>query len=142
MVFPKPGHSLEPEQGALVLPNKPSIALLPFANLCSEPGQEYFVDGMVEEIVRALSCIDKLFVIAANSSFEYRNSSAKPGQTGRQLGVRYLLEGSVEEQEILSVFPDSSSTLLRERTFGLMSSRGSCRKYSIFRTKWRPAWRA
>jgi TolB-like protein/Tfp pilus assembly protein PilF len=77
------------------LPDKPSIAVLPFSNLSDNPGQEYFVDGMVEEIITALSRISWLFVIARNSSFTYKNHDLEAKQIGRELGVRYLLGGSV-----------------------------------------------
>jgi adenylate cyclase len=79
----------------LSLPDKPSIAVLPFANMSGDPEQEYFADGMVEEIVTALSRIRWLFVIARNSSFTYKGQSVDVKQVGRELGVRYVLEGSV-----------------------------------------------
>ena len=79
------------------LPDKPSIAVLPFQNMSGDPEQEYFADGMVEEIITALSRIRWLFVIARNSSFTYKGKSADVKQVGRQLGVRYLLEGSVRK---------------------------------------------
>jgi adenylate cyclase len=82
---------------ALPLPEKPSIAVLPFANLSDDPGQEYFVDGMVEEIITALSRIRWLFVIVRNSSFSYKGQSPDVRQVGRELGVRYVLEGSVRK---------------------------------------------
>jgi adenylate cyclase len=72
---------------------KPSIAVLPFANLSGDPEQEYFADGMVEEIITALSRIRWLFVIARNSSFSYKGQSPGVKQVGRELGVRYVLEG-------------------------------------------------
>jgi adenylate cyclase len=80
---------------SLSLPNKPSIAVLPFQNLSGDAQQEYFADGMVEEIVTALSRIRWLFVIARNSSFIYRGRAIDIKQVGRELGVRYVLEGSV-----------------------------------------------
>jgi adenylate cyclase len=82
---------------ALPLPNKPSIAVLPFANLSGDPEQEYFADGMVEEIITALSRIRWLFVIARNSSFTYKSQAIDVKQIGRELGVRYVLEGSVRK---------------------------------------------
>ena len=85
---------LEP---ALPLPDKPSIAVLPFANLSSDPEQEYFADGMVEEIITALSRIRWLFVIARNSSFTYKGQAIDVKRVGRELGVRYVLEGSVRK---------------------------------------------
>ena len=82
---------------ALALPDKPSIAVLPFANMSGDPEQEYFVDGMVEEIITALSRIRWLFVIARNSSFSYKGQAVDVKQVGRELGVRYVLEGSVRK---------------------------------------------
>jgi TolB-like protein len=82
---------------ALPLPDRPSIAVLPFANMSGDPEQEYFVDGMVEEIIAALSRIRWLFVIARNSSFTYKRQAVDVKQVGRELGVRYVLEGSVRK---------------------------------------------
>jgi adenylate cyclase len=79
----------------LPLPDKPSIAVLPFANMSGDPEQEYFTDGMVEDIITALSRIRWLFVIARNSSFTYKGQAVDVKQVGRELGVRYVLEGSV-----------------------------------------------
>jgi len=84
-------------QPALPLPDKPSIAVLPFQNMSGDPEQEYFVDGMVEEIITALSRIRWLFVIARNSSFTYKGQAVDVKQIGRELGVRYVLEGSVRK---------------------------------------------
>jgi TolB-like protein/class 3 adenylate cyclase len=81
----------------LALPDKPSIAVLPFQNMSGDPEQEYFVDGMVEEIITALSRIRWLFVIARNSSFTYKGQAVDVTQVGRELGVRYVLEGSVRK---------------------------------------------
>jgi adenylate cyclase len=82
---------------SLALPNKPSIAVLPFQNMSGDPEQEYFADGMVEEIITALSRIRWLFVIARNSSFTYKGQPIDVKQVGRELGVRYVLEGSVRK---------------------------------------------
>jgi TolB-like protein len=82
---------------SLPLPDKPSIAVLPFANMSGDPEQEYFADGMVEEIITALSRIRWLFVIARNSSFTYKGQPVDVKQVGRELGVRYVLEGSVRK---------------------------------------------
>ena len=81
----------------LSLPDKPSIAVLPFQNMSGDPDQEYFADGMVEEIITALSRIRWLFVIARNSSFTYKGQAVDVKQVGRELGVRYVLEGSVRK---------------------------------------------
>jgi TolB-like protein/class 3 adenylate cyclase len=81
----------------LPLPDKPSIAVLPFQNMSGDPEQEYFADGMVEEITTALARIRWLFVIARNSSFTYKGHAIDVKQVGRDLGVRYVLEGSVRK---------------------------------------------
>src|SRR6202041_3549419 len=81
----------------LALPDKPSIAVLPFQNMSGDPEQEYFADGMVEEIITALSRVRWLFVIARNSSFTYKGQAVDVKRVGRQLGVRYILEGSVRK---------------------------------------------
>jgi adenylate cyclase len=81
----------------LPLPDKPSIAVLPFQNMSGDPEQEYFADGIVEEIITALSCVRWLFVIARNSSFTYKGQAVDVKQVGRELGVRYVLEGSVRK---------------------------------------------
>jgi TolB-like protein len=92
-----PELAAEPGRPALALPDKPSIAVLPFANLSGDPGQEYFADGMVEEIITALSRIRWLFVLARNSSFTYKGQAIDVKRVGRELGVRYVLEGSVRK---------------------------------------------
>ena len=89
----------EPDRVAatLALPDKPSIAVLPFQNMSGDPEQEYFADGMVEEIITALSRIRWFFVIARNSTFTYKGRAVDVKQVGRELGVRYVLEGSVRK---------------------------------------------
>jgi TolB-like protein/class 3 adenylate cyclase len=79
----------------LAFPDKPSIAVLPFENMSGDPEQDYFADGMVEDIITALSRFSELFVIARNSSFTYKGRAVDVKQVGRELGVRYVLEGSV-----------------------------------------------
>ena len=81
----------------LALPDKPSIAVLPFENMSGDPEQEYFADGMVEEIITALSRFKWLFVIARNSSFTFKGQAVDIKEVGRRLGVRYVLEGSVRK---------------------------------------------
>jgi adenylate cyclase len=88
-----------PETPPLPLPDKPSIAVLPFVNMSGDPEQEYFSDGISEEIINALSKSSKLFVIARESSFSYKGKQAKVPQIARELGVRYILEGSVRKSE-------------------------------------------
>jgi TolB-like protein/class 3 adenylate cyclase/Tfp pilus assembly protein PilF len=82
---------------ALPIPDKPSIAVLPFQNMSGDPEQDYFADGMVEDIITALSRFKSLFVIARNSSFAYKGKSPDVRKVGSELGVRYLLEGSVRK---------------------------------------------
>ena len=89
--------SSEPKWTKLPLPNKPSIAVLPFSNISGDPEQEYFVDGIVEELISALSRVRSFFVIARNSSFNYKGGAVDVRAVGRELGVRYLLEGSVRK---------------------------------------------
>jgi len=91
------GNSARPSAVSLTLPDKPSIAVLPFDNLSGDPEQEYFADGVVEDITTALSRMRWLFVIARNSSFTYKGRTVDAKQIGRDLGVRYLLEGSVRK---------------------------------------------
>jgi len=91
------GAAEGPSAPALPLPDKPSIAVLPFANMSGDPEQEYFVDGTVEEIITALSRIRWLFVLARNSSFSYKGQFPDVKRVGRELGVRYVLEGSVRK---------------------------------------------
>jgi adenylate cyclase len=94
--------SFEPasvEKMAFPLPEKPSIAVLPFDNISGYPDQEYFSDGLTEEIITALSKVPQLFVIARNSSFTYKGKPVKVQQVSEELGVRYVLEGSVRKEE-------------------------------------------
>ena len=96
----KPHLSVEPLTkigGLLALPDRPSIAVLPFQNMSGDPEQEYFADGTVEDIITALSRFKSLFVIARNSSFTYKGKAVDIKQVGRELGVRYVLEGSVRK---------------------------------------------
>jgi adenylate cyclase len=93
----EPPLASESHQPNLPLPDKPSIAVLPFQNMSGDPEQEYFADGMVEEIITALSRIKWLFVIARNSSFTYKGHTVDVKQVGRELGVRYVLEGAVRK---------------------------------------------
>jgi TolB-like protein/class 3 adenylate cyclase len=89
--------ALAPNKTQLPLPEKPSIAVLPFQNMSGDPEQEYFADGMAEDIITALSRFRSLFVIARNSSFTYKGKAVDIKQVGRELGVRYVLEGSVRK---------------------------------------------
>src|SRR5262245_42846 len=91
----EPSVKLAQAQPLLALPDRPSIAVLPFANLSSHPEQEYLVDGLVDDIITGLSRFSELFVIARNSSFQYKGKPTDVRQVGRELGVRYVLQGSV-----------------------------------------------
>ena len=91
---PNPGDAPE---SAPAVPDRPSIAVLPFANMSGDPEQEYFADGMVEEITTALSRFQSLFVIARNSSFTFKGKAVDIKEVGRRLGVRYVLEGAVRK---------------------------------------------
>jgi adenylate cyclase len=86
-----------PASATLPLPDKPSIAVLPFQNMSGDPEQDYFAEGVVEEVITALSRIRWLFVIARNSSFTYKGQAVDVKRVGRELGVRYVLEGSVRK---------------------------------------------
>ena len=88
-----------PAAPALDLPDKPSIAVLPLTNMSGDPDQDYFADGIAEDVITGLSRIKWLFVIARNSSFTYKGRTVDVKQVGRELGVRYVLEGSVRRSE-------------------------------------------
>ena len=92
-----PVEKASKQQMAFPLPDKPSIAVLPFNNLSGDPAQEYFSDGITEEIITALSKVPKFFVIARNSTFTYKGKPVKVQQVSQELGVRYVLEGSVQK---------------------------------------------
>src|SRR5438552_6934313 len=87
----------KPEVPALALPDKPSVAVLPFTNMSGDPEQESVSDGIAEDVITALSHYPSLFVIARNSSFTYKGRAVDVKQVGRELGVRYVLEGSVRK---------------------------------------------
>jgi TolB-like protein len=87
-----------PQTLPLTLPDKPSVAVLPFSNLSGDPEQEYFAEGMVEDIIAGLSRIKWLFVVARNSSFGFKGMAVDAKRAGRELGVRYLLQGSVRKE--------------------------------------------
>ena len=106
----------------LPLPDKPSIAVLTFQNMSADPEQEYLSDGIVEDINTALSRFKSLFVIARNSSFTYKGKPVDVMQVGRELGVRYVLEGSVRKSGGKVRITASSSTPQPEHIFGLIGS--------------------
>jgi adenylate cyclase len=92
-----PIESASIEKTAYPIPDRPSIAVLPFTNMSGDPEQEYFSDGITEAIITALSKVEKLFVIARNSTFTYKGKPVKVQQVARDLGVQYVLEGSVQK---------------------------------------------
>ncbi len=94
---PESAVAIKPHEPGLTLPDRPSIAVLPFVNLSGDPAQDYFVDGVVEDIIVAMSRMNSLFVIARNSSFTYKGRAVDVKQVGRDLGVRYILEGSLRQ---------------------------------------------
>ncbi|HLW92573.1 MAG TPA: adenylate/guanylate cyclase domain-containing protein [Roseiarcus sp.] len=94
---PQAGAGAETSSARLALPDKPSIAVLPFQNMSGDREQDYFADGVVEDIITALSRFKNLFVIARNSSFTYKGKAVDVKEVGRELGVRYVLEGSVRK---------------------------------------------
>jgi adenylate cyclase len=93
--IPPPDAAVRPDMPALELPDKPSIAVLPFTNMSGDPEQEYFSDGVTEDIITELSKFRSLFVIARNSSFSYKGRAVKVQEVSKDLGVQYVLEGSV-----------------------------------------------
>ncbi len=96
---PPPEKGPLAEEPALKLPDKPSIAVLAFENMSGDPKQEYFSDGLTEEIINGLSKMPHLFVIARNSSFAFKGKPVSVQEVGRKLGVRYVLEGSVRKEK-------------------------------------------
>src|SRR5262249_10182152 len=96
---PQPIHaSIQPPQSPLLeLPHEPSIAVVPFVNLSGDPGQEYLSDGIADDLTTDLSRIPGLFVIARSSSFAYKGRAITAQAVGRELGVKYILEGSVRK---------------------------------------------
>jgi len=96
-VASKTVEKADPQKMAYALPDKPSIAVLPFMNMSDDKEQEYFADGLAEEIINALSKVDQIFVIARNSTFYYKGKPVRVQQVAEDLGVRYVLEGSVRK---------------------------------------------
>ena len=120
----------------LELPDKPSIAVLPFQNMSGDPEQEFFADGMAEEIITALSHCRWFFVIARNSSFTYKDHAVDVIKVGRELGVKYLLEGSVRRAgNRVACGPPSSSMLRPAAISGPSVTTGNSMTYSPCKTK-------
>ena len=128
-----PGPSETRPSPALTLPDKPSIAVLPFQNLSGDPEQEYFADGVVEDIITALSRMRWLFVIARNSSFTYKGRAVDVKQAGRELGVRYILKAECARRRTGCASRRSSSMPRRARTSGQTASTERSRTFSICR---------
>jgi adenylate cyclase len=116
------------------LPEKPSIAVLPFENMSGDPEQDYFADGMVEDIITALSHFRNLFVIARNSSFTYKGRAVDIKQVGRELGVRYVLEGSVRKAGNRVRITGQLIDALTGATSGQTGRTATSRTFSTFRT--------
>lgn len=114
---------------------RPSIAVLPFANMSGDPEQEYFADGVVEEIITALSRMRWLSVIARNSSFTYKGKNVDVKQIGRELKVRYVLEGSVRKSGVASASLANLSIPLQEHIFGPTGSTAGSKIFSTCRIR-------
>jgi adenylate cyclase len=125
--------SLQKSSIQLALPDKPSIAVLAFQNMSGDPEQEYFADGVVEDIITALSRFNNLFVIARNSSFTYKGRAVDVKQIGRELGVRYVLEGSVRKADNKYALQRNSSTPRAVRICGQNALMDRCPTFSICR---------
>ena len=121
----------------LPLPDKSSIAVLPFANMSGDPEQEYFANGMVEEIITALSRIRWLFVIARNSSFTHKGRASDVKEVGCELGVRYVLKARSANRDSAYASLRSSLTRLPPPIYGPTDSTAPLTMSSSFRTKWR-----
>ena len=135
---PTPAAS-ENSAAPLPLPDRPSIAVLPFQNMSGDPEQEYFADGVVEDITTAIACLRWLFVIARNSSFTYKGKSVDVKQVGRELGVRYVLEGGVRKAATACASPASLSTRRPVHISGPTASTARSTTFSNCRTRWRRA---
>ena len=133
-----------PEKPApqLTLPDRPSIAVLAFQNMSGDPEQEYFADGMVEDIIAGLSRIKWLFVIARNSSFVYKGKAVDVRQVGRELGVRYVLEGSLRKAGTACASPPSCSRPKPGRISGPTDTKESLRTFSTCKIRSPKKWSA
>ena len=141
----KPASQAEPTtpdkpSAGLALLDKPSIAVLPFQNMSGDPEQEYFADGMVEEIITGLSRIKWLFVIARNSSFVYKGKAVHVRQVGRELGVRYVLEGPFARQGTACASPPSCSNPKPGHIFGPTDITENWRTFSTCRIRSPKKW--
>jgi hypothetical protein len=125
---PSPVKRASLERMAFPLPDKPSIAVLPFVNMSKDPEQEFFSDGLTEEIITTLSKSPHLFVIAHSSTYKYKNKPVEPRQVSEELGVRYVLEGASADPEKGSVSRPSSLTRSTVIISGLNDLIGKRRK--------------
>src|SRR5262244_3069986 len=119
----------------LPLPDKPSIAVLPFQNMSGDPEQEYFTDGITEDIITELSRFRSLLVIARNSSFSYKGKSPNIQQVAKELGVTYVVEGSVRKAAATSASLPSSSTQRTVRTSGLSGMTKVLKTFLLSKTR-------
>ena len=133
--MPRAGAGDSLARPALTLPDKPSIAILPFTNLSSDPEQEYFADGMVEDIITALSRFKALFVIARNSSFTYKGRAVDVKQVGRELGCAMYWRGAFARRQTGCASRDSSSIPPRAHIFGQTGLMVGSATSSICRTR-------
>ena len=134
------GAPAQSRASALPLPEKPSIAVLPFQNMSRDPDQDYFADGIVEDVITAMSRFSSLFVIARNSSFTYKGKHVDIKQVGRELGVRYVLEGSLRKSGERLESPHSLSTQKRAYISGPIIMIGKPQICSTFRMTSRRVW--
>lgn len=131
----KRGYRIVLSEKILPMPvNKASLAVLPFTNLNRDPEQDYFVDGLAEDLITSLARIPGLFVIARNSPFAYRGEARDVRKVAEELGVRYLLEGSVRRSADKIRITDTSSMAHRRATSGRASLTVARRTSSIYRT--------
>jgi adenylate cyclase len=135
-----PGTVLTTQSKPLPLPDRPSIAVVPFTNMSGDPEQEYFADGIVEDIITALSRVRWFFVIARNSSFTYKGKPVDIRQVGRELGVRYVLEGSIRKLGSRVRIRVSSSRPRQATTSGLISLMATSQTFSSSKTKSPRRW--
>ena len=128
---PSIGHPAASTKAALALPDKPSIAVLPFQNMSGDPEQEYFADGIVEDMITALSRVKSFFVIARNSSFTYKGRPIDVTRVSRELGVRYVLKEAYQRPEIGYELLVSSSRDQRTTMYGPIVSKAIWPTFSI-----------
>jgi DNA-binding winged helix-turn-helix (wHTH) protein len=136
VTVPRVGYRLVKDQRAVTaeVSGIPTIAVLPFQNLSGDPAQDYFADGVVEDIITALSRFRSFAVIARNSTFAYKGRAVDVRELARALGVAYVLQGSLRRGGANCASPRNSSTARREQTSGAKTSMAAPRMFSKFRT--------